>query len=86
MRESFYQQSEVLAEKADHIRLQYINLSFSPQLGPQWRGYIQSLNIALIANNLGVIWKATNVPGDPNSSLTGLPPLKRFSLSFSATF
>lgn len=86
MRESFYQQSEVLAEKADHIRLQYVNLSFSPRLGPQSRGYIQSLNIALIANNLGVIWKATKVPGDPNSSLTGLPPLKRISLSFSATF
>jgi hypothetical protein len=44
------------------------------------------LNIAVIANNLGVIWKATKVPGDPNSSLTGLPPLKRISLSFSATF
>jgi hypothetical protein len=85
-RQTFYLNSEVLAEKADHIRLQYANLSYSPKLGPQWRGYIQSLNIAVIANNLGVIWKATKVPGDPNSSLTGLPPLKRISLSFSATF
>lgn len=85
-RQMFYTRSSVLAEKADFIRLQYVNLSITPRLSPRLKKHIQSLNFALIANNLGLIWKATKVPGDPQLGLANMPGLKNIGLSFSATF
>jgi hypothetical protein len=85
-RHTFYSQSSVLAEKADFIRLQYVNISITPKLPQNLKKHIQSVSIAIIANNLGLIWKATKVPGDPQYGLANMPGLKNLGLSFSATF
>jgi hypothetical protein len=86
LRQRFYVNSSVMAEKADFIRLQYVNLSITPKLPQNLKNHIQSLSIAVIANNLGLIWKATKVPGDPQLGLTSMPGLRNLALSFTATF
>lgn len=82
----FFQDSEIMAERGDHIRLQYINLSYSPEIPKRLKKYLRSISISVVANNLGVVWKATNVPGDPQGNMMGLPPLKSFSMGINASF
>ena len=65
-RDSFYQFSSVLVEKGDHVRLQDVRLSYTlcrdyfPKLP------FQSMELYGYANNLGIIWKATNIDLDPD--------------------
>lgn len=63
-RDNFYSGSEVLVERADHIRLQYINFAYSiPQgiLGKSFR----SCEIFLNTTNLGLLWSANKKGIDP---------------------
>ncbi|MEC3879328.1 hypothetical protein [Parapedobacter sp. 10938] len=65
-RESFYGLNETLVERADHIRLQDVRVSYS--LGgklQRWR--VSGLQVFLYANNLGLIWKANGTGVDPDA-------------------
>lgn len=65
-RELFYANSETLVEKADHIRLQDISLSYEiskrnlPQLP------FSTMQVYLFANNMGVLWRANKYGIDPD--------------------
>ncbi|WP_157886098.1 SusC/RagA family TonB-linked outer membrane protein [Chryseobacterium glaciei] len=65
-RNNFYQGSEILVEKADHIRLQDISLSyrfnnsFIQKIG--FRGF----EVYGYINNLGIIWRANKSGIDPD--------------------
>ncbi len=65
-RDSFYQFSSVLVEKGDHVRLQDIRLSYTlgrtvfPNLP------FQNMELYGYANNLGIIWQASNIDLDPD--------------------
>ncbi|MCL8537669.1 SusC/RagA family TonB-linked outer membrane protein [Chryseobacterium gallinarum] len=87
-RDAFYNGSSVLVEKGDHIRLQYINLSysFSKDLWPQM--LFQSFQIYCNMNNLGVIWRANKSGIDPDFNLGGstLKPPMIFTLGLRAKF
>ncbi len=63
-RDNFYLNSEVLATRGDHIRLQYLNFSYSLPLkaGKAVRDCQFFINI----NNLGLIWKANRLGLDPD--------------------
>lgn len=83
-REQFYAGSEVLVEKGDHVRLQFVNLAFDLDTKKVTGKYLKNAQIYVNVSNLGIIWKATraNIDPDFNGSLgkTTTPP--NFALGF----
>lgn len=75
-RDSFYQSSEVTAQKGDHIRLQDLRLSYNLKK-IQVYGYLSDLNV--------LIWKANKQGIDPDFP-TGLKPEKSIALGIRTTF
>ncbi|MCL8000803.1 hypothetical protein M8994_21675, partial [Brucella sp. 21LCYQ03] len=63
-RDNFYAGSAALVERGDHIRLQYINLSYGLPL--QVAGKRQQILVYLNANNLGLLWRANKQGIDPD--------------------
>lgn len=77
-RSTFYQYSEALVEKGDHIRLQSIRLAYT--IPPFYRvPAVQGINVYAYANNLGILWKANKYGLDPDNALSYPVP---FSISF----
>ncbi|GAB2493409.1 SusC/RagA family TonB-linked outer membrane protein [Algoriphagus taiwanensis] len=66
LRQSFYQSSSVLVERGDHIRLQDIRLGYAwDQVNSPGLPF-QRLEIFTYLNNVGILWKATSDPLDPD--------------------
>ncbi|MFT4092238.1 MAG: SusC/RagA family TonB-linked outer membrane protein [Niabella sp.] len=88
-RDAFYKGSAILVEKADHIRLQYVNLNYDvdkkhlKKLGMQ--GGIQ---LYFNANNLGILWRANKKDIDPdyNMDYNLLVPPTEFSIGARVKF
>ena len=79
-RDNFYANSSTLVEKGDHVRLQFIALSYTlalPRLGS-----LPVSNIQLYANasNLGILWRANKKSIDPDYSVSTIPPSKSYAL------
>lgn len=64
-RNTFYQYSNVLVDKADHIRLQDIRLAYS-LTGKGKRSFLDHAELYLYASNLGILWKANKQGLDPD--------------------
>ncbi len=64
-RDNFYTNSEVLVEKGDHIRLQYITIAYDLKSSLHRKLPFRSLQLYINANNLGLIWKANKNGIDP---------------------
>lgn len=71
-RETLYRSSPVLVEPGDHIRLQDIRLSYS--MGSGQGKVFGNAEFFLYANNIGILWKATDLDLDPDFR-TVRPPL-----------
>jgi TonB-dependent starch-binding outer membrane protein SusC len=83
-RDIFYQLSEINILKADHIRLQYINLTYS--LNKRNHNRIPfDMEIYANASNLGILWRANKENIDPDHSAV-LPPVKSWALGIRANF
>jgi TonB-linked SusC/RagA family outer membrane protein len=84
-RDNFYRNSEVLISKGDHVRLQYVNLSYTPPLKFK---HVSNLTVYANVSNLGVIWAANREGLDPDYEIgvTALAPSKIFSIGLRATF
>ncbi|MBB2144588.1 SusC/RagA family TonB-linked outer membrane protein [Pedobacter sp. LMG 31464] len=68
VRDEFYRNSAVLFEKGDHIRLQYLNLSYTlNQSAYKWLP-IKAVRLGIAANKLGIIWKANKAGLDPEAN------------------
>ena len=65
-RDGFYQNSTVLVEKGDHIRLQDVQFSYELQRSPHYRLPVSMVRFFIYANNLGVLWKANHAGIDPD--------------------
>lgn len=65
-RNNFYAYSDVLVEKADHVRLQDIQLSYTLDKGAWKKGPFSHLQCYLYANNLGILWRANKSGIDPD--------------------
>jgi hypothetical protein len=74
-RDAFYAGSRALIEQGDHIRLQYITLSYNWQ---RRRGNFPFSNIGFMINaaNLGIIWRANKQKLDPEYRNNTLPPVR----------
>jgi len=65
-RDQFYAYSEVLIEKADHIRLQDIRLSYDLVRKSHSGLPVQAVRFYLYANNIGILWRANHRNIDPD--------------------
>lgn len=84
-RDAFYLNSVATAERADHIRLQYINCSYSfPWLHKKIR-ILQSAQLYFNAANLGILWRANNKGIDPEYQ-SSIPSPKTFTIGFKLEF
>ncbi|NLR78043.1 SusC/RagA family TonB-linked outer membrane protein [Chitinophaga eiseniae] len=81
-RDEFYQNSEVLVEKADIVRLKDIGLVYHPEIKP---GHIlKSLSIQLYANNVGVLYRANKFKIDPDYGK--MPPPRSYTIAVKTSF
>ena len=82
--DAFYASSEALVEKADHIRLQDIQLSFLITRKQLQKLPFKNITVNAYANNLGIIWRANKKGLDPEA--LSIPLVKNYSLGLKAEF
>ena len=85
-RDDFYNNSDVLIEKGDHIRLQFINVSYDFDKLLFKRLSIKSIRVFLYANNIGIVWRANEKDIDPDYPYLSFPPSRTFSLGMKVLF
>lgn len=83
-RDAFYLGSEVNVTKGDHLRLQFLRLSYDwmarKTTGPS------AIRFFLVGNNLALLWKATSENIDPDYPVTGLRPGPSLSAGINLNF
>jgi TonB-linked SusC/RagA family outer membrane protein len=86
-RDTFYNRSEAVVQKGDHVRLQDINLTYSINDSLVKQIGVKNLTLTLYARNLGIIWRANNLGLDPDLYNAGLYPTPtNYSLALRANF
>lgn len=87
-RDNFYNGSEVLVEKGDHIRLQYINLGYNFSKEQLKSLPLKNLQLYCNINNVGIIWRANKSGLDPdyNWGTYSLRPVSTFSIGLNTQF
>ncbi|RZJ91945.1 MAG: SusC/RagA family TonB-linked outer membrane protein [Chryseobacterium sp.] len=65
-RENFYAGSEANVEKGDHIRLQYISLSYDLPKQLISTMHLRNIQVYFNTNNVGLLWKANKSGIDPD--------------------
>lgn len=80
-RDLFYYYSDIHMLKADHIRLQEINLSYTFNTKNK---FLKNPRVYGYVNNLGLVWKANKEGLDPE--VRDYPQPRTYSLGFSANF
>jgi len=80
-RDSFYQYAEINVHKADHIRLQEINISYMLSK-KNW--FLKNPRIYANLSNLGIIWRANKIGLDPE--VGDYPAPKSYAFGISANF
>lgn len=83
---NYYKNSGALVAKGDHLLLQYINLNYSPPRSISSRLYLNHVNFFLIANNLGVLWKADKSAINPNTPNARYPLARTYSFGATLKF
>jgi TonB-linked SusC/RagA family outer membrane protein len=85
LEDAFYRNSEVLVEKADNIRLQYLTLSYTlPR--KLLHGAHRYLQVYLNANDPGILWRANKEGIDPEYLNGIVPTPKSYVFGVRATF
>ncbi len=85
-RDQLYRYSTQLAKKADNIRLQDISLSYDVNAFKINRYAVRHLQVYLYMNNLGVLWKATKGPFDPDYATSNYPPVNTIAAGVKLNF
>lgn len=87
-RDQFYSGSEVLVEKGDHVRLQYLNLGYEFPVNSSATIPFSSLRIYGAVSNLGILWRANRRGLDPDYSFgtNTLKPVPSYTLGFNLKF
>ena len=84
LRDNMYRYSEILVERGDHIRLQDIRLSYKLLQADFPRLPFRRMELYSYANNLGIVWKSSEDPIDPDFR-TMRPPVS-IALGLSVDF
>jgi hypothetical protein len=77
-RHNFYSRSAVLVVKGDHIRLQDVRMGYVWDNASSPRLPFRKIEAFVYMNNLGIIWKATDMDLDPD--FRTMKPLQSASL------
>lgn len=85
LRDAFYQNSAVLIEKGDQVRLQDVQLTYDLSRVQHPKLPMDQLRIYMYANNLGIIWKANHAGIDPDFVST-IPNPRTLALGIKASF
>lgn len=82
--ENFYRYAEPFVERGDHIRLDYINLSYHFPNNGRGMVWLKDATITFNINNLGIIYRKNRVGIDPDyssASSTGISPSTIYSFT-----
>lgn len=77
-----YKMADINVLKADHIRLQELNFSYSFNI--KGKGFLKSPRLYGSVQNLGIVWRANKYNLDPD--IYDLPQPRNYSLGFSFNF
>ncbi|WP_293298881.1 SusC/RagA family TonB-linked outer membrane protein [Pedobacter sp. UBA4863] len=83
-RETFYQNAEPLITKGNHLRLQFINFSYT--LNNIGGSFLSAKNLTLFAtaSNLGILWAANKFGIDPDYG--NLPPSRQYAFGLKINY
>jgi TonB-linked SusC/RagA family outer membrane protein len=81
----FYLNSDALNTRGDHIRLQYVNLSYIVSRKQNQKLLFSNIKLSVIANDLGILWRANKFGIDP-MSINSIPTPRSFVFSVNANF
>jgi len=84
-RDIFYLNSEATVAKADHLRLQFINLSYDVSKSLIKRVPFSLIQLYINVSNLGILWKANNDDIDPDYQ-SSIPPSRTYAIGLKANF
>ncbi len=85
-RDYFYSNSSTLVEKGDHIRLQFINLSYRFIFHDRKKMPASRAQVFLNGSNLGILWRANDRGIDPDYPVQGIPAPAIFSAGIKINF
>ena len=77
-RSSFYANADIHVLKADHFRVQYINISYDYIL-KRWKLPFNTISVYANMANLGILWRCNDEQLDPDYP-TGFAPQKQFTI------
>jgi hypothetical protein len=84
-RDRFYRNSEILVEKGDVIRFQDLRISYDLTRQQIRKLPMQVMSFYVYANNLGLLWKATDHDIDPDY-ISGYPNARTWSVGLKVDF
>ncbi len=85
-RDYFYEYSQSLVEKGDHVRLQDITLNYSWKPAGDIANSFKEIQFYLYVNNVGILWRANKQGLDPDLYGASLPIPRSYSLGVKANF
>ncbi|MFC4233361.1 SusC/RagA family TonB-linked outer membrane protein [Parasediminibacterium paludis] len=85
-RDAFYDNSEVLVEKGDNIRIQYITLAYDIPKTSNKNLPFRNIQLYANINNVGIIWKANKKGIDPDYPLSSVLPARNIAIGLKAAF
>lgn len=72
-RDNAYTQADIMVEPGDHIRLQDIRLAYQFKASKLRALHLKHLSVFMYANNIGLLWKASKFPFDPEYGDSFIP-------------
>jgi len=85
-RDYVYQNSDILVEKGDHIRLQDIRLTYNFSKQAIKTSALKNVQLYIYANNIGIIWRANKNNIDPDYGSTNVPNPKSIAFGLNIGF
>ncbi|MBB2145805.1 SusC/RagA family TonB-linked outer membrane protein [Pedobacter sp. LMG 31464] len=83
-RDELYRNSEILVERADHIRLQLLSLSYAFDKTGIKKLPFERLQVFSTLSNVGIIWRANHLGLDPDYA--SLPSQRQFAFGIKLDF
>ncbi|HUZ59435.1 MAG TPA: SusC/RagA family TonB-linked outer membrane protein, partial [Hanamia sp.] len=84
-RDNFYLLSQNTVDKADNVRLQFVNLSYDFSKILTSAAFFKSLQVYINASNLGILWRANKDGLDPEYP-SSIPPSKTYTIGLRTNF
>ncbi|WP_461791635.1 SusC/RagA family TonB-linked outer membrane protein [Pedobacter sp.] len=84
VRDGIYNASEIHAARADHARLSYIRLAYTPNIAP-WGIGLRRLEIFSGLQEGGILWRKNRDNLDPDYN-NQIPPAKQFTFGLRGSF